>query len=785
MLPVPENEAERLERLRSYNILDTQMENQFDDLTDIASKILETPICLLTLMDTERNWFKSKVGTDVPESPRNISFCQYTIMGDDVFEIENMVEDERFRDNPLVKEQPNLRYYIGAPLVDRDGIRIGAICGMDLEPRKMTSEQKEILSGLARSAIRLIQLRKVNQDQQKYINIFNLIPDPICVAGEDGFMKMINPAFCKQLGWDEHAMRAMPMVNLVYEADKVQFQQELGQVTQEETRIQVRLISKSGSIRPYHWSIMKASNHIFAVAYDMSTQLQINQELQDAKVKAEEASTIKDEFLSNISHEFRTPLNAIIGFTELLSSSNLTPEQETYLQTIESASDGLRVIVNDLLDAFKLNSGELRLEEKPVDLHKLIQGTVLMHKPIAEAKNIDISHSVKLDKGQVISADATRLRQMVSNLLSNAIKFTEHGRVTVQVSECSEASKRWVEITVSDTGIGIEQHHLGKIFSRFGQAKASTTRRFGGTGLGLSIVRMIAELHGGTVSVSSKVGIGSTFTARIPFRETDDHAVEQRDDKKTIDQYDAPLQGVSILVVEDNPQNQVLAATYLRRVGAQVALVNDAQAALKSFEKSTFDLILMDIELPDMSGIEVTKSIRNELKLKTPIIACSAHSFTDDIERCLEVGMNGYVMKPYSASQLVDSVISHLPSFHQAVVSKQPNKGEIEVNLIKLIDREGKVLVSQLLHIFNNRAEADIAELETHFRNRDWEAIRKKAHFLVTTFNTINLSHGVVLSKRLERVVKSTERNNLYDHIKDLISFIELVRSISKNYCYE
>ncbi|MDF3867190.1 PAS domain S-box protein [Pseudomonas denitrificans (nom. rej.)] len=464
---------------------------------------------------------------------------------------------------------------------------------------------------------------------------------------------------------------------------------------------------------------------VVKLATDLTPRRVMEQELRSARDRAEQAAAARSSFLANMSHEIRTPMNAIMGFTELLLDSPLEENQRRYLTTVQNASRSLLGLLNDILDTAKLDRGAIELEALDFSLPELCEQVCAALRLSAERKGLSLQIDYGQRAGEYFQGDPLRLQQVLTNLLGNAVKFTERGEVRLVISGEPGA----LRLAIRDTGIGIAADRLERIFDPFAQADASMSRRFGGTGLGTTISRQLVELMGGRITVESEVGRGSVFTVDLPLP-------AGRSVQPTARNHAPSLPPLRILVADDVPQNVELLELNLRRLGHLPHSVGDGHAAVEAYSAQGFDLILMDVQMPGMDGLEATRRIRSIEQERgveaVPIIALTASVLDRDRQNALDAGMNGFASKPLELAGLLDEMARLLgtaPAVRSALTSQPAPLATLDWNVGARL-WGGPLPMARAIARFLDEQEASLITLENAVNDSDRAAVTALAHRL-------------------------------------------------------
>jgi signal transduction histidine kinase/CheY-like chemotaxis protein len=498
----------------------------------------------------------------------------------------------------------------------------------------------------------------------------------------------------------------------------------------------------------------------YIVNQSMQQQRLINI-LDSSEKKVKEAAHIKEQFLANMSHEIRTPMNAMLGFANLLHKTKLNNEQQQYVENIQASGEKLLAIVNDILDLSKIEAGMMRIEPAPFGLRALLHSVQTMFSERVKQKNLSFSFSVNEDIPDMLEGDSVRLTQVLVNLLSNAVKFTSSGGIHIYV-EKTEALNDSVKLrfSVRDTGIGIASEKLQTIFERFQQAEADTTRRYGGTGLGLSIAKQIIDLQNGTITVNSEPGKGTEFVFELTY------LISKQKAESAVKSITGPtheiLKGkIKILVAEDNTMNQQLMKHLMNNWKFDFDIVNNGKEVLERLHNKEYDAVLMDIQMPEMDGYTATKALRNELNLRVPVIAMTAHAMAGEKEKCINFGMNDYISKPINEAELYNILLHYTNKNHKEAGK---TSSVIDLDYLNELSKGDKNFEAEMIRQFIIQVPEEIKSLGSFIRKKDFAAVKSAAHGLKSSVSFVGLS--AKLHPVLEQIEKYASSGNALGEIQ-------------------
>lgn len=543
---------------------------------------------------------------------------------------------------------------------------------------------------------------------------------------------------------------------------------------------------------------------VVIVARDVTEQKRIATELNDAKDvadrsnsiaqkakihaqkatrKAEEAVRAKQQFLSNMSHEIRTPMNAIIGFTKVILKTDLSTKQKEYLTAIKMSGDALIVLINDILDLAKVDAGQMIFEKIPFKMELSIFAMLHLFETKILERNLKliIDYDPRIPK--VLLGDPVRLHQIILNLVSNAVKFTNKGSITVSVKLVDEDDENAsVLFSVTDTGIGIDNEKLEHIFENFQQATSGTSRIYGGTGLGLAIVKHLVEAQGSKVMVESELDKGSCFSFTLILPKTD----KKVDCEIDIPEEDFEKTNIKILVAEDIPLNQLLMKTILDDFGFEWEIAVNGKVAIEKLEESNFDLVLMDLQMPELNGFEATEYIRNVMKLNIPIIALTADVTTVDLAKCKAVGMNDYIAKPVDERLLYSKILNMVKKFQitdETVVITENTNFKTKCTDLEYLTKRTKadpLLMMEMISLYLEQTPTLVQAMKKSMKSKNWEALYAAVHKMMPSFAIMGISDDFEnMAKEVQEYAGTQKRT---EHIPALILKIE---NICQQACVE
>lgn len=610
----------------------------------------------------------------------------------------------------------------------------------------------------------LQHLRSLHETLELLALVASKTDNAVFILDANHSVEWVNESFVRMTGFDKAEVLGKSVTELLYgesnDGEAVVGLQEMQEALGGGNGVSQEILHKRKDGKTY-WASLSitpavddegALNRWIGIATDSTQQRLAQEQLLQAKEAAEEANQVKSEFLANMSHEIRTPMNAIIGMAELALDTELTDEQREYVATIFDSAESLSQLLNDVLDLSKIEAGKLRTEQIAFDLTALLRDSIKTFS--FQAKQAGIELELKTDEAipSFLYGDPMRIRQVLSNLIGNAIKFTSEGGVTLSAS-VRRKYKRSVRIqfSVADSGIGVSQRELSRIFESFTQADASISRRFGGSGLGLTISQQLVELMGGSLRAESTEGTGSTFSFELPMKLAD-HA-----DSELVELQSAePTKSLRVLVTDDNRANRRLARRILEKADHSVVEADSGAETLKLLGEQEFDAVLMDVQMPTMDGIEATALIRQNVGIQNQpfIIAVTAHAMQGDRERCLAAGMDAYISKPLRSRQLLalmEAVASNDDSLSEnSALAGGQITNDFSVALGRL---EGdKSLLREQMTFYLEDSPILVRDIQASIENNDAPQLEMSAHRLRGLSASFDADELMRLTTQLENV---------------------------------
>ncbi|MBO9199587.1 MULTISPECIES: PAS domain S-box protein [Niastella] len=600
---------------------------------------------------------------------------------------------------------------------------------------------------------------KLKRQEEKYRSIIANMNLGLIEVDLDENIRYVNQSFCLLCGYEEYELIGKNASDLfVKEENKEMIRNKnssrlLGLSDAYEMNVNTKnsdanwwLVSGAPLYNDKQQLIGSIGIHL-----DITEQKMLQRQLEEAKKIAEKSVHAKDLFLANMSHEIRTPMNAILGMSKQLQKTILNQQQQSFLEIIGTAAENLLVIINDILDFSKLEAGKVTLEEIGFNMHDLVTNTSRVLKLKAEEKGLQFKVSVAPEVDKVLKGDPYRINQVLMNLLSNSIKFTKRGNVTLQcLLNNNHLYSQELVIVISDTGKGMDEGYLKNLFNKFSQEDESIARSYGGTGLGMSIVKQLVELMNGTIEVQSRKGEGTIVTILLEFAKGVENDLPKKDNSHVEAHI---LADKKILLVEDNEMNRVVAETILNQYGAAISEAVNGMEALEALRNNHFDIVLMDIQMPVMDGLEATHHIRQDLASNIPIIALTANAVKGEMEKCIQAGMNDYLSKPFEEEDLVRLIAKWLgreTHFGPVKITAIDETPLYDLCKLKQITRGDKKFILKMLQLFISETTIGIKNMETAFEQKDIKQVQFLAHRMKSSLNNLNISSAATLAEKIE-----------------------------------
>ncbi len=685
-------------------------------------------------------------------------------------------------------EAQGIQSLISIPMRSHDDL-IGFVGFDSVRKRHLyTDKEKKLLFLFAQMLINVFERRQreklLTTQEEKYRNIIANMNLGLLEVDKEETILFANQRFCDISGYSfEELIGQKSTIFLMYPAHEHMLRQKEN-LREQGISDNYELAAKNKAGEPRWWFVSGAPNYndkgdrtgSIGIHLDITQQKRLEQDLEIAKNKAEEASQAKEAFLANMSHEIRTPLNAIIGMIRELGREDLTPKQQLYLSHSETAARHLLNIINNVLDISKIEAGEFDLDIREFSLSSVISNVKSILQTRAAEKGLHMNVLVSPDIAPCHLGDGTRIRQILINLIGNAIKFTEKGRVSLLAEVVSEdAHSQMLKFTITDTGVGMSETVMNTLFSKFSQEEDKSTRRFEGTGLGMAITQEMIQLMKGRIQVSSQKNEGTAIEVTLRLELGDPSRLYAAAEA----QRPGSLRGIKVLLVEDNDMNRYIACQSLSHFDCDVIEAVNGKDAIEKLTENPVDIVLMDVQMPVMDGVEATRYIREHISRSLPIIALTVNAFKKDIDHYLASGMNDYVTKPFEENILFNAIANHAPSSSlRAADSAHAPKAPL-YNLTKLrdISRGNTDFLYKMIGIFAEQTPATLHDMQTALAAAQWEKLSKLAHRIKPGIDNMGITALTTVIRDIEARAKaaSPDAQRLADMLQSTHQIVQQV----------
>ncbi|MGI9211920.1 MAG: ABC transporter substrate-binding protein [Methylococcaceae bacterium] len=771
----PQSEDQELLSILCYFVTLAEQQDRIRGQERLQQHLIEslnTPVYVLNPADDFRFYYVNKAAL------RHFGYSEQQILTLRISDRDPDYDPERIMNFwQVLKVQGNTYFESMHRLAD------GRIIPVEIFASYLKLRGHEVIGGYFRDITAKRELENRQRDsEQRFRSLFEYSPNAYLSLDGEGRLVDVNPGFCTHLGYSSHEALGKgfwefwPLINrpgfTAQQAHLMQYNQ-LSEV--------IELITKSGRIITVQFDGQVQRNddgHFLkthCVLTDITPHKEVEHALRIAKENAELAARSKSEFLANMSHEIRTPMNAIMGLSLLGKDMNNVTLLRDYLGKINYSANNLLGIINDILDFSKIESGKLIIERLPFSMNRVAQDVWNLADIKAEAKGLKLLLNLDRNLPGILLGDTLRIRQVLTNLIDNAVKFTHIGSVELRVTvESLEVHQALVRFRIIDTGIGMNESAIQRLFTAFSQADASTTRNYGGSGLGLTISNNLVKLMGGhDIVVTSTPDQGSEFSFTLPFAIGTESMIDPEPDRTSNQTLD-PISHVRVLVVEDNPINQLVIESMLKRIGIRPSMAHNGLEAVNLLRECPdgYDIVLMDLQMPVMDGYEATHIIRNELELtRLPIIATTAHAMLEERERCLINGMNGHVSKPIDLEQLRTTMMNllDLATPPKATSSADSNKEWLDTpSALANLDGDDQ-LYQEMVTLFLRENAEDISRLKSLMEQKDYVS----AHRITHTLKGLGGTLGLPRMKEAALAADLAYKQHAYDRLPELLVDLE------------